>query len=83
MIDKIKKIIIIILTFILVYKIIDISAAYKTMLNSEIKANIEPWKILVNNVNIATKEFQLFEVNTLIESSENIRERKICSNFGC
>ena len=75
--EKISKIIVIVLMLILIYKIVEISAAYKTGIQSNIATNIEQWRILVNGTNIATTETKVFDVETFIDESSNVASGKI------
>lgn len=75
--EKISRIIVLILIIILIYKIVEISAAYKTALQANIRANIEPWKIVINGVDITTTETKTFDLEGFVEDSENVAEGKI------
>ena len=75
--EKLSKIIVIILIIILIYKIVEISASYKTALQSEINADIEPWKILINKANITAIETKTFNLESFIIGSSNVAEGKI------
>lgn len=75
--EKISRIIVLILILILIYKIVEISAAYKTALQANIDANIEPWKILVNDVDITKKETKTFDLEGFVEKSDYVAEGKI------
>lgn len=75
--EKISKIVLLILSIILIYKIVEISAAYKTGLQADANADIEPWKILVNGKNIATTETEIFELESYIDKSDYVAEGKL------
>lgn len=79
MLKNVKKILVLILILVLIYKIIDIMAAYKTNFELGIHSDIEPWKILINNVNIGGEENKTFEIQSYLENSENVRERENCT----
>jgi len=75
--EKIFKIVILSLIIILIYKIAEISAAYKTGLQQDVKSNIEPWKIVVNGTNIATTETAMFNLESYVDTSDYVAEGKI------
>ena len=75
--EKILKLIFLCIILILIYKITEISAAYKTSEEIETGVNIESWKILVNNTNITTTNIEVFELENYVVASENVAEGKI------
>ena len=75
--EKISKILVIVLILLIIYKIIEISAAYKTAVQSNIGAYIEPWKILINKTNITAIETKTFDLESFINESSNVAQGKI------
>ena len=74
---KCLKLIFLCLILIVIYKITEINAAYKTGEEIETGVNIESWKILVNNTNIATTNTEVFELENYVVESEYVAEGKI------
>ena len=75
--EKLTQILLVILMGVLVYKLVDISAAYKTLVEGNANVNIEPWVVFVNNENIATTEEKTFELSSIILESQNTKSGKI------
>lgn len=75
--EKILKLIFLCIILILIYKITGINAAYKTGEEVETGVNIESWKILVNNTNIATTNTEVFELENYVVASEYVADGKI------
>lgn len=75
--EKLIKILILILMLTLIYIIVDIYAAYKTMLQEKLISNISPWVIFINNENIASTQAKTFTINEIIKENSNIADGKI------
>lgn len=75
--EKLSKILILILTIVLIYKIVEISAAYKSRVQEDINSNVQPWVILVNNENIATVEVKSFDLTSITKETGYTKEGKI------
>jgi len=75
--EKILRLIFLCIILILIYKITGIDAAYKTGEEVETGVNIESWKILVNNTNIATTNTEVFELESYVVASEYVADGKI------
>ena len=80
---NVTRIIILILTVILVYKIIDIYAAYKSMVKVNTNTNVKPWVIYINEKDITGVIEKSFGINEIIYKSEDVKEGKIApgANF--
>lgn len=74
--EKILRLIFLCIILILIYKITGIDAAYKTGEEVETGVNIESWKILVNNTNIATTNTEVFELESYVVASEYVADGK-------
>lgn len=75
--DKIAKVVIIVLLCVVVYKVVDVYAAYKSMAEEKIEGNIEPWVIFVNNVDIVKYETATFDLTKMITDSQYVKTGKI------
>ena len=75
--EKFLKLIFLCIILILIYKITEIYAAYKIGEKIETNVNIETWKIVVNDTNIATTTTEEFELQNYVVESEYVAEGKI------
>jgi len=75
--DKITKLLIIVLICVVVYKIADVYAAYKSMIEEKLQGNIEPWIIFVNDTDIVKSETATFNLVNMISDSEYTKAGKI------
>lgn len=75
--DKITKLLIIVLLCVVVYKIVDVYAAYKSMVEENLQGNVEPWIIFVNDTDIVKSETTTFNLVNMISDSEYTKAGKI------